>query len=211
MQTPFDCLSENGLRTQADALKTYGVCIAPELKYVSDDRLNILREYVRGGGRLLLIGDFATHDEMCRPRSRPDWLPQSNGEQRLEKGMVVHRSLMPTRGEMLELLAPAGELRLVTAQGNGRPMLRVMMYESPQERIVHLLNYSCPVEPGAEPIPEKEVQVRVPLPEGKSPASVTCLSPEAGESSPKFELRDGACWFTVPEVPIYVVCRLRLK
>jgi hypothetical protein len=90
-------------------------------------------------------------------------------------------------------------------------MLRAMMYESPDERIVHLLNYSCPVEPGAEAISEKNVQVRVPLPGGKLPESVACLDPEAGESSPKFEVRDGACWFTVPEVPIYIVCRVKLR
>jgi len=98
-----------------------------------------------------------------------------------------------------------GEARL------GRPMLRVMMYESPRERIVHLLNYSCPVEAGAwAAIPEKQVRVRVPVPRGRSVRTVTCLSPETEAFSARFELRDGACWFTVPEVSIYMVCRVEL-
>jgi hypothetical protein len=218
MQIPVDCFSENGL-DQAK-LQTYQVCIAAEMKYVSDKHLRVLRDYVRGGGRLLLIGDFATHDDLCRTRPMPDWLPPSNGERTMEsprwrasrQGVVIHRALMPTPTQMLELLAPVGELRLAPNGGGlGRPMLRAMMYESPDERIVHLLNYSCPVEPGAEAISEKNVQVRVPLPGGKLPESVACLDPEAGESSPKFEVRDGACWFTVPEVPIYIVCRVKLR
>ena len=159
-----------------------------------------------------LVGDIATHDELCRKRTTPDWLPPPNGERTIEKGVVIHRALMPTRTQMVELLAPIGEVGLVVEGGKlSRPMLRAMMYESPDERIVHLLNYSCPVEPGAEALPERNVPVRVPLPKGKSVASVTCLDPEAGESSVEFQARDGACWFTVPEVPIYVACRIKLK
>ena len=90
-------------------------------------------------------------------------------------------------------------------------MLRAMMYESPTERIVHLLNYNCPVEgQNAEPVPEKNVRARVPLPQGKRVKAVTCLVPEGKDFSPPFEVRDRACWFTVPEVALYVVCRIEL-
>ena len=213
MQIPFDCFSEVFcLTAQAEALRTYDVCIAPELKYLSDEHLNILRGYVRGGGRLLLIGEFATHDELCRKRATPDWLPPPDGERKIENGAVVHRSGTPTRTEMLGLLAPAGELRVVVARGKlGEPMLRVMMYRSAGDHIVHLLNYNCPVEGGTPVLPEKNVQVRVPMPEGKSPAAVISYNPEGGESSLKFETRDGACWFTVPEVDIYVLCRMKME
>jgi hypothetical protein len=213
MQVPFDCFSEVFCLTrQAETLRTYDVCIAPEMKYLSDEHLGILRDYVSGGGRLVVIGEFATHDELCRKRPAPDWLPQAEGERRIGKGAVVCRSATPTPSEMQALLSPAGELRLVVHEGgSGEPMLRVMMYQSADDQIVHLLNYNCPVEGGAGVVPEKDVRVRVPVPEGKAPVSVTSYNPEAGESPLKFETREGVCCFTVPEVAIYVLCRVKIQ
>ncbi len=210
LQVPFDCFSETGL--DPATLRTYDVCIVPDLKHLSDEHLSILRDYAQGGGRVLIVGDFATHDELCRERAVPGWLPQEDSEREVGEGAVVRRSLMPRRTDVLALLAPAGEMRLVVEDGSsGRPMLRVMMYEAPGERIVHLLNYDCPVEAvGAEAIAEGDVRVRVPLPAGSSVGSVTCYDPEAEDLSPQFEVRDGACWFTVPEVAIYMVCRVGL-
>ncbi|MBM4045324.1 MAG: hypothetical protein FJ279_09435 [Planctomycetes bacterium] len=206
LQIPFDCFSETGLALAT--LRTYAVCIVPELKYASNAHVEVLRDYVRGGGRLLLLGEFATHDDLCRERPAPDWLPPTDGERKLGGGVVVHRALMPTATQMLQLLAPAGEPRLVVEP---RPMLRAMMYESPTERIIHLLNYNCPVEgQNAEPVAEKDVRTRIPLPQGKGVKALTCLVPEGTAFSPPFEVRDHACWFTLPEVALYVVCRLEL-
>jgi len=210
LQIPFDCFSETGL--DPVPLRTYPICIAGEMKYLSDAHLDILHSYVRDGGRLLIIGEFATHDELCREREPPEWL-STDGERKLGEGTVVRRALVPTRTEMLGLLSPAGEPRLVVEEGRlGRPMLRVVAYRGDEERIVHLLNYSCPVEAGAwEPILEKAVRVRVPLPAGKQVKAVVCLTPEAPQIVLPFETRDSACWFVVPEVSIYAVCRVELR
>jgi hypothetical protein len=212
MQIPFDCFSEGGLTKQAQALRTYDVCIAPELEYLSDEHLGILRDYVSAGGRLLVIGEFGTHDELCRRRATPDWIPPCDGERKVGQGAVVHRLGVPTRTETLGLLAPGEELRVVVDKGKvGEPMLRVMMYQGADGQIVHLLNYRVPAEGGTEVLPEKNVQVRVPLQKGKLPVAVISYDPEAGESPLKFEMRDGACWFTVPEVGIYVLCRVKTE
>jgi len=100
---------------------------------------------------------------------------------------------------------------VVEAERLNRPMLRVMAYHDEGGYIVHLLNYSCPVEAGfGDNIPERDLTVRVPLEAGQSIRSVTCYDPEAEPASASFEVRDGACWFTVPSVPVYVVCRVGL-
>jgi hypothetical protein len=210
MQIPFDFFSEGGL--ELDVLRTYDAFIVPELRHVSDDHLRIIRDYVDGGGILIIVGDFATHDELCRERATPGWLPGPGERRSYGRGTIVHFDVNPTRTDLLRALEPVGEMRLVVAADRmNRPMLRAMAYRDDEEYIVHLLNYSCPVEAGfGENVPERDVTVRVPLEDGQSVASVTCYDPEAQPTEADFEVRDGACWFTVREVPIYVVCRVEI-
>lgn len=211
MQIPFDFFSEGGL--ELDTLRTYDAFIVPELKYVSDDHLGIIREYVDGGGMLIIVGEFATRDELCRERAVPSWLPGPGEQATCGRGTVIHFDVNPTRTDLLRVLAPVGEMRVVVQDNRmNRPMLRVMAYRDDGEYIVHLLNYACPVEAGfGENIPERDVTVRIPMADGQSVASVTCYDPEAEPLEADFEVRDGACWFTVPEVPIYVVCRVEVE
>lgn len=210
LQIPFDFFSEGGL--ELDVLRSYDAFITPDLKYVSDDHLGIIREYVDGGGMLITVGEFATHDELCRERATPGWLPEPGKSVACGEGTIVRFAVNPTRTDLLTTFGPAGEMRLVVEEDRmNRPMLRVMAYRDEGEVIVHLLNYSCPVEAGyGENVPERDVTVRVPLADGQSVASVTCHDPEAEPAEVDFEVRDGACWFTVPEVSVYVVCRVEV-
>jgi hypothetical protein len=202
LQVPCDLFSETGL--DADVLATYDALIVPELRYLSDEHLAAIRSFVDAGGLLIAVGPFATHDELMRERDEPAWL---------EQGGVVHRELLPTQTEMLELLAPLGETRLVVEEGRDvHPLMRSFCYSDDGEVVVHLLNYSVPIEVGpGETVPRERVRVRAPLPEGAEVAGVQCIAPEMDGFEPELEVRDGACWFTVPEVPIYVVCRVRLR
>ncbi len=208
MQIPVDFFSEGGL--QLDLLRTYDAYVLPELKYVSDEHFGIIRDYANAGGILIVIGEFATHDELCRERALPGWLPDAGASARCGTGTVVRYDVTPSRTDLLDVLSPAGEARLVVTEGQiNRPMLRVMSYEADGEYIVHLLNYSCPVEAGyGDNVPEEDVTVRVPVPAGGSVAGVTCYDPEADDLTLEFEVRDGACWFTVPTVSVYAVCRV---
>lgn len=210
LQVPCDLFSETGL--EPATLATYDALIVPELRFVSDEHLEAMRAFVEGGGRLIAVGEFATHDELMRPRAQPDWLPAADASRAPGEGHVVRRDLLPTQTELLELLAPLGETRLVVEDGRDvHPLMRTACYSDEEEVVVHLLNYSVPIEAGAgETVPRTDVRVRAPLPEGDV-AAVECIGPEKASLTPQFEVRDGACWFTVPEVPIYVVCRVRLR
>ena len=210
LQIPFDCFSETGL--DPDVLRTYDALVVPELAYVSDQQLGTIRDWVDGGGTLVAVGEFATHDDLCRERAALTWLPEPGASATVGAGRVVRFAAIPGRAEMLEALAPKGEMRVVVEPDRlGRPMLRTMAYQDSAEVVVHLLNYSCPVEAGrGDNAPEENVTVCAPLPQGRSVAAVTCYDPEGEPFTPEFQVRDGACWFTVPEVPVYVVCRVKL-
>lgn len=57
MGVPHDCLIvEKGLRE----LSRYRVIVAPDLSLVTDKEADLLEKYVRGGGRLLVIGEIGT-------------------------------------------------------------------------------------------------------------------------------------------------------
>ena len=210
LQVPCDLFSETGL--DPSVLATYDLLILPGMEYFSDEDLATVEGFVRGGGTLLTIGEFATHDELMRPRAGVAWLPAVDGEAAVGAGAVMRRDLLPTSSELLALLTGVGETRLVIDDDRaGRPLMRSAAYADEGEVVVHLLNYSVPIEPArGDVVPQRDVQVRVPLPDGAAVAGVTCVAPETQDISPEFEVRDGACWLTVPEVAVYVVCRVAL-
>ncbi len=210
LQIPCDLFSETGL--SADTLATYDVLIAPSMEYLSDEHLAMVRGFVESGGTLIAVGPFATHDELMRPRAEIEWLPDAARARDLGAGRVVLSELLPTPSGFLELIEPAGEARVVMgAAQNSQWLLRSACYADEDEVVVHLLNYSVPVQPGpGETVPRRNVQVRAPLPDGATVTAVECVAPEMEGFAPEFEVRESACWFTVPEVPIYVVCRVKL-
>ena len=210
LQIPCDLFSETGL--EADALGTYDALIVPELKFVSDEHLALIRGFVEGGGTLIAFGEFATHDELMRERAQADWLPAADATGSLGEGAIVRRELLPTESGMLELLVSMGEVRLVVEEGRGaHPLMRSSCYADEDEVVVHLLNYSVPIDSSAETVPRTNVRVRVPLPEGARVADVECIAPEMESFAPAFAGSDGTCTFAVPNVPVYVVCRVKLR
>ncbi|MGD9498619.1 MAG: hypothetical protein AB7Y46_20160 [Armatimonadota bacterium] len=209
LQVPCDLFSETGFDPQV--LATYDLLILPQMDYFSDEHLAAVEAFARGGGTVLTIGDFATCDELMRPRANVSWLPPADGEATLGAGLVIRRELLPTTSELLALLGRVEETRLVVEEGRGeRTLLRSSAYADADEVIVHLLNYSVPIQPGPEVVPQRDIRVRAPLPEGATVAGVTLLTPEGQDATVEYEVRAGACWFTVPEVEIYVVARVAL-
>lgn len=212
LQVPFDCFSETGL--DVARLRTYRMIVAPDLRYLTQAQLTALQGYAEGGGRLVVVEQFATEDETMRPRGQLSWLPPAGQEAAVGKGTVVHLEALPGQKETLRLLEQAGVQRLVSGDPAGMqyPLLRVMMYETPGERVVHLLNYNAPIAAGAGPnVPLNNVRVRVPVGAGGQVAKVTCLDPEAEALELESEVRDGVCEFVVPEVALYKVCRVEMR
>lgn len=212
VQVPYDCFSENGLNLAQ--LKTYPVCFAADLSYLSQKHREILREYVKEGGRLVITGEFATFDELCRPWPAPEWVPAPGQETRLEKGTVVSLPVAPTRTDLLKLLEPTGNWRLVDDDHGRRtyPLLRGTVYAGPKDRVLHLLNYGCPLGPGQGKLtPVRDVLARVPLPFGDEVLSVVCYQPGEAPTKLPYKVHGGACQFTVPEVASYAVCDLEVK
>jgi len=216
-QVPFDLVLEETF--SRERLDRYEVVIIPRgTKYLSDDTVSALRDWVEAGGRLIACGgDFARYDTLCReverdavaaltaePGSRRTlgsgtvlYLPDSSPD----GGLAAAADLLAGR----ELTAAPREhtwdprsLKLncfIRGEGTGEARL-----------VLHAVNYSVKlhrtdVEP---PIPIEDLRLRLRLPEGMVVSSVTAHDPAAEAPMPlDFTQDDRDLSFTLPRIEVY--------
>ncbi|NUN98499.1 MAG: beta-galactosidase trimerization domain-containing protein [Candidatus Omnitrophica bacterium] len=117
-QIPFDLVIEENL--DRSRLSRYKVLVAPGVRYLSDSQLQVLRDYVEEGGRLILIMPFADFDLAARPRHElpePFNSTQKDKADRANGGVLILESLseaLPDPGIPFEKAlqaAQGGDLR----------------------------------------------------------------------------------------------------
>lgn len=154
----------------------------------SDRDLNVLESYVRGGGKLFVVGKTASRDPQGRGRSRPAFFGH-----RIGKGECVYFDQIPPmskltadlqrgeRAKVPQIEAPAGIVYNVVAQPQNHRLL------------VHLLNYSL------SPIDNIKIELK-----GKY-RSAMVLSPDFAEVEPATIVHrtGGSNQVTVPRLKIY--------
>jgi hypothetical protein len=177
-RVPFEILHEHQL-TAAGRARTLVLAGCAAL---SDATIAGIRQYVRGGGRLCVVGPLATHNEWMFPRVKPalDDLPAASVV-RVERAEDVLRAL--------------GSL---TATITAPPGLCAEFAEQTQRRMVHLVNYR---DDG--PVAQVAVQLRVPA--GKKVSGLVLTSPEHADRPLAFQQQGDQIRFTVPAVNVYEV------
>jgi hypothetical protein len=157
---------------------------------MADRHLAQIRDYVGHGGRVVLVGDFATHREWMELRGHPvfESLP-SNRVLRI----TPERDLLDALRRFLD-----GPPTLQVAAGPS-PGVCAELTEQPGRRLVHLVNYRV-----AEPAESVSVNVRVP--EGRRAVAVHLASPEraADLDVPFWEFEEFVL-FEVPRIGVYEI------
>ena len=158
-------------------------CIA-----LSDRQIEQIKQYIKSGGRVCVIGPVATHDEWMLPREKPalDDLPFNN---------VVR---IGENGDVLDAIgrACANELSLSL---QAEPGLCSELTEQPGRRFVHLVNYRAD-----DPI--KNITINLRLPAERHVETVTLAGPEREHDIKlTFKEQAGVVTFTVPQVSIYEI------
>jgi len=110
----FDLIVQRDIGS--DALARHNVIIASDLENLSDLQAQAILDYVRSGGRLVVIGNLGTHDDLGSPReggvlgADPDWKLLSRGIQECSYGEgvclkadVLDRLLSPAAFELFML------------------------------------------------------------------------------------------------------------
>jgi hypothetical protein len=179
---------------QLGDLNRYRVLVLAGCIALSDRQIEQIRQYVKSGGRLCVVGPVATHDEWMLPRPEPalDELPVDN---------VVR---IGENDDLLDAVrrACANELSLSV---RAAPGLCAELTEQPGRRLLHLVNY----RPDG---PAENISVSLRMPAKRRVTAVTLTSPER-ESQTELSFvqqRDGVT-FTVPKVGVYEIAVVKTK
>lgn len=178
---------------QLDDLKRYRALILAGSVALSDRHIEYIKQYVKSGGRLCIIGPAATHDDWMLPRERPafDDLPCSTKVCISEDGDIIDAVRQACSNQLsLSVESKFGLCAELTGQSN--------------RRLVHLVNYLDR--------PIKRIKVFLRLPEGRCANSVTLASPEHQQDIElAFEEQAGLVTFTVPKVSVYEIAIVTMK
>ncbi len=153
---------------------------------MSDAQIEQVRSFAAGGGRVLLVGDAATHDEWLIPHKMP-------GLANLPQAQLVRiqnaTDLGPAVGALLQ--APPS----LTVEGPSG--LCAELTEQPGRRLVHLVNYRTDT-------PARNINVTVQLPEGKQPSNVRLVRPEHDkDANLAIRRQEKAITCVVPAIDVY--------
>ncbi|MHC4406411.1 MAG: hypothetical protein ACYTG0_42830 [Planctomycetota bacterium] len=174
---------------QLDRLEPYRALVLAGCVALSNKEIDKIAAYVESGGRLLIIGPVATHDEWMRPRNDDAFAG------RLPDSRVAR---VPENADPIAAIRRTldGDLALSV---EASPGLCTELTTQPGRRLVHLVNYRSdgPVE---------NVTVGVRLPGGSRAKTVTLASPgRERDLEVPFEEESGVVTFTVPEVATYEI------
>jgi hypothetical protein len=187
-RVPFQIIYDGQLRD----LKRYRAVVLAGCVAVSDTQLANLKAYAAQGGRLVIVGDFATADEWMNPRPI-DRLVNLPAERLTRIGL---------RDDCLQAIreaCPGGLAVRVDAEAG----LCMELAAQENRRLVHLVNYRDQ--------PARNVGVRLRLPAGTSIKSVKLTSPEQPEQRElSVTQKDDTANFTVASVGTYEIAVVEL-
>lgn len=153
---------------------------------MSDAQIEQVRSFAAGGGRVLLVGDAATHDEWLIPRKMP-------GLANLPQAQLVRTQNSTDLGRAVAALLQAPPSLTV----EGPSGLCAELTEQPGRRLVHLVNYRTDT-------PARNINVTVQLPRGEPVKSVRLARPEH-DKDVNLEIRrqEKAITCVVPAIDVY--------
>jgi hypothetical protein len=177
-----------------DDLARYRALVLAGCVALSDRQIAQIKQYVKSGGRLCIIGPVATHDEWMRPRKKPglDDLP-ADRIIHIQKDDNIIRALRQACGQRLSMSIQA-KLGLCSE-----------LTEQPGRRLIHLVNYRSDG-------PIKDISITLHLPAGRQVDTVTLVGPEhRNDLELDFQEQTDKATFHVPEVNTYEIAVVTMK
>lgn len=209
-QVLFDYVSEEHL--SADVLARYGTVVAAHFQRATEAQLKAILDFVRDGGRLVLIGGFAGRGEGLTEREAP-LCPRPGQEQRFGQGVAVQcgdvGDLTTVLGDEVSVLSCADsqlgahvKVNAFCALGGAAPRI-----------VVHVLNYNVPLGVDAEePKEVGGIAIALPLPPDAEAVAAKCYAPnEPNAQSLAVQTEGGRAHVAVPRLRIYRVLEITLS
>ena len=186
-----------------DLTAAYHTIVADDVKYLSDEQLKMLADWVRGGGRLIATSQTGQYTDRFLPRGhnrlaawfdRPNALPDNGEEVPLGQGSVRYFAHMADWPTVAKPLLEKQRAQLVDVEAPATVRFNLHGQRGSDAWLLHLLNYG----------PDPATNVKVTLP--RQIAKVTLLSPdgEASQDLPITAAGSGSA-FVVPKLTIYTL------
>jgi hypothetical protein len=177
-----------------DDLARYRALVLAGCVALSDWQIAQIKQYVKSGGRLCIIGPAATHDEWMRPRKKP-------GLDDVPVDRVVH---IQKDDNIIRAVRQACDQRL-SMSIQVKLGLCSELTEQPDRRLIHLVNYRSDG-------PIKDISITLHLPAGRRVDTVTSVSPEhRNDLELDFQEQTDKATFHVPEVNTYEIAVVTMK
>ncbi|NOZ21611.1 MAG: hypothetical protein GXP25_11065 [Planctomycetes bacterium] len=183
-----------------DILIKYRLLVLPEIEYLSDAEVNVVRAYVNAGGRVMVSGDVGKYDLFMREREE---LP------------FGQYSVSRLADEIVKSVLAYRPVRVIPEKPDLAP-IRMACYtnfrEKPERIVLHLVNYGVRLGRDAPPASEiKDIPVSIPLPRETRVESVRYSRPGQEDVKLPVTVEKNVATFTVPALRIYGVCSFRIE
>ncbi|MEW6357174.1 MAG: hypothetical protein AB1696_12670 [Planctomycetota bacterium] len=183
-----------------EILVKYRVLIMPEIEYLSDDEVNVVRAYLNAGGRVMASGNVGKYDLLMREHAE---LPFEQYAVSRVADEIVKTTMTYQPVEVVPDKAEFAPIRMA-CYTNFR--------EKPERIVLHLVNYGVRLGKDALPAAEiKEIPVSVPLPRETRVTSVRYSRPGQEDVTLPVTVEKDVVRFTVPSLRIYGVCSFQVE
>ncbi len=188
----FDYVPES--QTTLEQLKRYDTVVAADTSHVSDEQLATLTEYVKGGGKLITMGEFASHEPTMQERP-----PAS-------LGALSARIECENLEQLVKTLATGSSGTASQEQNH----VKINAFAGDGRIIVHVVNYNVPLGVDARPpIEMEDFELEIPLTQGMRCSQAVAYAPDDPQPV-ELELRNlaGKAVLTLPPLRVYQVVEL---
>jgi hypothetical protein len=214
-----------------ESLKPYAVVILPAVALITDAEVQVLFDYVKGGGVVIATGRCGSYDRRGRAVSRPalEALTLSEGEHVLGAGKWLtlwdspgsnyfwnksaNQSWSPTARAATEpikakFMAALSKYTKPEVTTDAPSLVNLHRYADGKRVVLHLVNYDFD-QTKDQFTPAGQFKVSVELPPGLNPQKVILHDFEKGAASEiTLTVRDGRAEFTVPGLYAYTVVEI---
>lgn len=155
---PYEIICEDDL--EAERLAAYEVLLVPHVPQMAVEDAEAIADWVVGGGRLAVIGNAATADQLNRPcpdGAAPEWAHVAPGEpQRIGEGLVlrteVRTDFLPPDSLATTVLEHFGPLECHVGTTSPKVFANALRSADGAVRTIHLINsdYVYEMPPSAD-------------------------------------------------------------
>jgi len=212
-QVPFDFVSEKGI--DKGLLNGYKYLFAVDVKYVSDEDVKKFNLFVKNGGTLMILGEFATHDTQLKVRKTLPFSRSGKDLNSFGKGKICRFKSTDISAEYVTtILQETGANHTIDTSCAGLSCMLYAQTAPSRKYVLHLLNYNIPLNYGDESnvcaMGAREIELVIA--ENEKVKAITCFGLDDKSSKKIKFIQDGATVrFTVPGFDVYQVYEILIK